>query len=302
MIPLLLATIVALGTRPASVVTAEAPFDAAALTWSGDANLRIRVNGEWITPAIDGDITGRHATAITHFGLTKSLEYEFDAAVANVTVTLFQPGGLEPAATQGGYVTREQWGCPDGESAPMWPPAYTVVTHAVVHHTAGSNDLTDWSAEVLNIWCFHTFTNGWGDIGYNFLIDPNGVIYEGRAGGSGAIGAHFSCRNSNTVGVALLGTFSNVAPTPAALASLERLLAQLCQQDKIVPTAMLYHPPSDLILPTILGHRDGNPSTKTCTITECPGDVLYSMLPMIRSDIASILAEPPPPRRRAAHP
>jgi hypothetical protein len=299
---LLLATIVTLGTRPASVVTSDVPFDAAALTWSGNANLRIRVGSEWIIPAIDGDITDRHATAITHFGLTKSLEYQFDAAVANVTVTLFQPGGLKPAATQGGYVPREQWGCPDGESAPMWPPMYTVVTHAVAHHTAGANDLTNWAAEVLNIWYFHTFTNGWGDIGYNFLIDPNGVIYEGRAGGSGAIGAHFSCRNTNTAGIALLGTFSNVAPTPAALASLERLLAQLCQQNKIDPTAMLYHPPSDLILPTILGHRDGNPSTKTCTITECPGDVLYSMLPMIRSDVASILAEPPPPRRRAARP
>src|SRR5579884_3939955 len=241
MLSLLFATIVALGAKPTSVVTSDAPFDAAALIWSGEANLRIRVNGEWITPAIDGDITEHHATAITHFGLTKSIEYAFDGPVSNVSVTLFAPGGLKRAATHG-YVTRTEWGCPDGESAPMWPPQYTVVTHAVVHHTAGSNDLTDWAAEVLNIWNFHTFSNGWGDIGYNFLIDPNGVIYEGRAGGSGAIGAHFSCRNTNTVGIALLGTFSTVPPTQAALTSLERLLSQLCQQNKIDPTAMVYHP------------------------------------------------------------
>jgi hypothetical protein len=302
MLPLLLAvSLIRAGQSQHSVVKADAPFDAAALTWSGAANVRIRAGGDWIVPASDPDIVERHATAITHFPATQSLEYEFDAPVADVTVTLFPPRALKLAATSS-FVSRTDWGCPDGEGAPRWPPAYTVVTHAVVHHTAGANDLVNWTAEVLNIWYFHTFTNGWGDIGYNFLIDPNGVIYEGRAGGNGAIGAHFSCRNTNTVGVALLGTFSNVPPTDAALASLERLLADLCKLNAIDPTAIVYHPPSQLTVPTILGHRDGNPSTQTCTRTECPGDVLYSMLPMIRSDVAAIVTAPPPPRRRAARP
>ena len=303
MLPLILAaTLLRFGNAPRNVITTAAPFDAAALTWSGSANLRIRTGGNWIAPAIDGDITEHHATAITHFAATKSIEYAFDAPVSDVTVTLFEQSASAIPRVAGGYLTRTDWGCPDGESAPMWPPAYTVVTHAVVHHTAGANDLVDWAAEVRNIWYFHTFSNGWGDIGYNFLIDPNGVVYEGRAGGSGAIGAHFSCRNTNTVGVALLGTFTSTAPTPAAMASLERLLADLCRLNGIDPTAIVFHPPSQLQLPTILGHRDGNPSPQTCTRTECPGDVLYSMLPMIRSDVAVILAEPPPSRRRAVHP
>jgi len=308
MLAFFFATIVALGARQTSIVNSETPFEAAALTWSGPANVRIRVGGQWITPAIDDDITDRHATAITHFEAAKSLEYEFDGAVANVTVTLFPPAPLttslsprERVQGEGSIVSRIDWNCPDGESAPLWPPAYTMVTHAVVHHTAGANDLTNWAAEVRNIWYFHTFTNGWGDIGYNFLIDPNGVIYEGRAGGDSAIGAHFSCRNTNTVGVALLGTFSSVPPTAAALSSLEKLLAELCARNAIDPTVLLFHPPSELLLPTILGHRDGNPSTKTCTRTECPGDVLYSMLPMIRSDVAAINA-PAPPRRRVVRP
>jgi len=297
-----LATIVSLGSKQTSIVTSAKPFDAAALTWQGAANVRIRTTGEWVAPAIDGDITDRHATAITHFAPATSLEYAFDAPVSNVTVTLFEPSAVR-AKFSGPVVSRVEWGCPDGESAPLWPPSYSVVTHAVVHHTAGANDLTDWAAEVRNIWYFHTFTNGWGDIGYNYLIDPNGVIYEGRAGGSGAIGAHFSCRNTNTVGIALLGTYSTVAPTNAALASLEKLLADLCRLDAIDPTAMLYHAPSQLMLPTILGHRDGNPSAVTCTHgTECPGDVLYSMLPAIRTDVAAILSAPPPRRRRAARP
>ena len=309
MIAFLFATLLRFGQSQRSVVNADAPFDAAALTWSGAANGRIRAGGDWIVPASDPDIVERHATAITHFPATQSLEYEFDAPVADVTVTLFPPipPSLSPqrgerVQGEGRFVSRTDWGCPDGESAHLWPPAYTVVTHAVVHHTAGANDLVNWAAEVLNIWYFHTFTNGWGDIGYNFLIDPNGVIYEGRAGGNGAIGAHYSCRNTNTVGVALLGTFSNAPPTDAALASLDRLLADLCKLNAIDPTAIVYHNPSQLTLPTILGHRDGNPSTQTCTRTECPGDVLYSMLPMIRSDVAAIVSAPQAPRRRAARP
>jgi hypothetical protein len=200
-----------------------------------------------------------------------------------------------------GFLSRVEWGCPDGEEAPLWTPVYTIVSHAVVHHTAGANNLPDWVTEVRNIWFFHTYTNGWGDIGYNFLIDPNGIVYEGRAGGNGVIGAHFSCRNTNTVGIALLGTYSTTAPTDAALTSLKNLLAELARRNAIDPTAFAYHPPTNLLLPTILGHRDGNPSTKTCSRTECPGDVLYAMLPAIRSDVAEAIRMALP-RRRAVRP
>src|SRR5207245_3474037 len=79
MLPLFFAIVVSLGSHSHDVVTSEQPFDAAALTWSGAANVRILVGGRWITPAIDADITERHATAITHFPVTTSLEYEFDA-------------------------------------------------------------------------------------------------------------------------------------------------------------------------------------------------------------------------------
>ncbi len=293
-----------------SISSLNAPFEAAALSWSAlpDSEITVRVRAsddgrlwpEWVTANIDDDMTvpseGRYFTAITHFGAAKRyLEYSFSGAADRVTVTMFAP---PPARGQERYATdsftvgsvsvrsRLDWGCPDGESSPLWTAAYTTVTHAVVHHTAGANSLPDWDAELRNIWYFHTFTNGWGDIGYNFLIDPNGVVYEGRAGGDGAIGAHFSCRNTNTVGVALMGTYSNAAPTAAALESLKRLLAELVRQNGINPTEVVYHPPTGLNLPTIIGHRDGNTSTTTCSRTECPGEVLYAMLPSIRVDLA----------------
>jgi hypothetical protein len=108
-------------------------------------------------------------------------------------------------------VTREQWGCTPQTCPAKEAPAYTPVTHLIVHYTAGVNTATDWPAVVRSIWALHVQGNGWNDIGYNYLIDPDGVLYEGRAGGDGVLGAHFSGVNSGTMGVALMGTYSVVA-------------------------------------------------------------------------------------------
>lgn len=312
---------VAIGRATDKVVDASEPFEALALTWSSmdEAAVRVRVSNDgitwsdWTPLTIDDDLTdrsaGRYRTAIAHFGeAALHAEVSFHRPVDRVTVAFFPPAPPRERTiasfTLGALRIRSRvdWGCPDGEGAPLWTPVYTTVTHAVVHHTAGANSVPNWDAELRNIWYFHTFSNGWGDIGYNYLIDPDGVIYEGRAGGEGAIGAHFSCRNTNTAGIALLGTFSTVSPSAAALNSLRALLTEICRRHGIDPTAVVLHVPSQLNVPTILGHRDGNPSPLTCTRTECPGDVLYAMLPAIRQDVFAALNAPPPPRRRAVRP
>ncbi|MDP9361726.1 MAG: N-acetylmuramoyl-L-alanine amidase [Acidobacteriota bacterium] len=283
--------------------------EAVALSWSAGcaAAARVRASDDgvtwnpWVQVAIDEDVTerseGRYFSAITHFGAARRyIEVSLarpDCSIDGVTLTIFPPAAKRlRAAAQSFSVgpvevrSRADWGCPDGEGS-RWTPAYTTVTHAVVHHTDGANTVADWDAELRNIWYFHTVTRGWGDIGYNYLIDPNGVVYEGRAGSHGAIGAHFSCRNTNTVGVAMLGTYTSVLPSPAALASLRRLLAELCRLHAIDPTATVYHPPTALDLPAILGHRDGNPSKTTCSTTDCPGDALYQLLPTLRIEVAA---------------
>jgi len=310
------------GRSQRGVVQSDQTFEAAALSWSADSEVVVRVRvsddardwSQWIPLTIDDDISdpsaGRYLTVITHFDSAKRyVEYAFSQEVDRVTVTMFPPPSEHHRIAAESFPlgpltirSREDWGCPDGESSPLWTPMHTIVTHAVVHHTAGSNTLINWEAELRNIWYFHTYTNGWGDIGYNYLIDPNGVIYEGRAGGEGIIGAHFSCRNSNTVGIALLGTFTSASPTDAALNSLKGLLTEVSRRNGIDPLATVHHPSSGLDLPTILGHRDGNAPGATCTITECPGSVLYSMLPAFRSEISATLNAPPPLRRRAARP
>jgi hypothetical protein len=182
-------------------------------------------------------------------------------------------------------VTRTEWGCPDGQITTHGGLNYTTVTHLIVHHTAMGTEApdSDWPALVQSIWNFHVLERGWADIGYNYLIDPDGVIYEGRAGGDDVIGAHFSGVNAGTMAVAMLGDFSDATPTALALNSLEEILAWKCDQGDLDPVGVSLHEASQLILYTISGHRDGPGAT------ECPGDALYSTLPVIRADVENLL-------------
>lgn len=184
-------------------------------------------------------------------------------------------------------VTRTEWGCPDGQITTHGNLSYTTVTHLIVHHTFSPSTATnnDWAALVRSIWNFHVFSNGWADIGYNYVIDQNGVIYEGRAGGDNVVGAHFSGVNGGTMGVVIIGDFTALPPPASALNSLKRLLAWKADQRGIDPTGQSRHAASGLTLNNISGHRDGPGAT------ECPGDAFYPLLPNIRVDVKTLLAE-----------
>jgi uncharacterized protein (TIGR03437 family) len=187
--------------------------------------------------------------------------------------------GAEPE-----IVPRAGWGC-GAECAPREAPVFADVTHLVVHHSAGANTATSWPAVIRSIWVLHVQGNGWNDIGYNFLIDPNGVIYEGRAGGDGVIGAHFSGVNTGTMGVCLLGTYSTQPPTAAAIASLSQLLTAKAQRWRLDPSGQTLHAASGLTLNVISGHRDAGLSTRASGTTECPGNGLYTWLPEVRRTV-----------------
>ncbi len=206
------------------------------------------------------------------------------------------PGGVAKAALvpRPPVVSRVAWGCSDGSGSPGWAPQFTTVTHLIVHHSAGANSANDWSQVVGDIWSFHSRPvaqngRGWGDIGYNYLIDPNGIIYEGRAGGDNVIGAHFACVNGGTMGVCLLGTFTSAQPSAAALESLQKILAWKAGQRGIAPTGVTFHPGAALLLPNISGHRHANDSATACGATECPGDRLFALLPSIRDGVKAML-------------
>lgn len=225
-------------------------------------------------------------------------------------------------------VTRAEWGCPDPDGTkakelglPKFDRKPTIVTHLIIHNT-GSKEY--WSKMtypqiVLAIWANESYlydpdtknhfpipnTNykipggpGWGDIGYNYLVDPNGYIYEGRAGGDNIMGAHFNCVNGNTMGVALIGDFrtGKQLPTKKAIRSLKYLLAWKCDKENIDPIGKRKHADSWIEdLPNICGHQDGNnkPNTnpKACPDNrECPGKTVYDKLPSIRNEVKQFIS------------
>jgi hypothetical protein len=180
-------------------------------------------------------------------------------------------------------VPRLSWGA--NEAIRRAPPAYAPdVRFAIVHHTAGRNDYTraEAPAIVRGIQVFHVQGNGWNDIGYNFLVDRFGTIYEGRYGGTdrNVVGAHAMGFNTGSVGIALLGTYGGSAPSAAAQEAIARLIAWRLDLAHADPTGLLtvisggsekYARGVPVSLRTVSGHRDTG-------FTECPGAALYARL------------------------
>jgi N-acetylmuramoyl-L-alanine amidase len=210
--------------------------------------------------------------------------------------------GLEPPV-----ISRAGWGADeslrfDSSGKETWPPAFWPIQKLIVHHTATRNNDPDPSATVRSIYYYHAVTQGWGDIGYNFLIDEAGNVYEGRhsrdyapgetptgrnLAGDGVTGAHAQGFNSGTVGIALLGTLTSQDATAAARDTLERLLAWEAYESGIDPLgSSLYTNPvsgQTATFANIAGHRDVGS-------TECPGATFYTTLPAIRSDVDARVA------------
>lgn len=178
---------------------------------------------------------------------------------------------------------RAQW-CPMPFVCPKNnDPSLTRPTHLIVHHTAGNNNAMDWAAVMRAIWELHVKGNGWADIGYNFLVDPNGVAYEGR--GDGILGAHFSAVNTGTSGISMIGTYTGLPPTVAAMSTLIDLLTWQAQRYSLDPFAETLHAASGLELNVVSGHRDAGLSPRASGRTECPGTSLYPLLPALREEV-----------------
>ncbi|MBT3423540.1 MAG: T9SS type A sorting domain-containing protein [Bacteroidetes bacterium] len=172
----------------------------------------------------------------------------------------------------------------DGLPAPTENPAFTQTDHVVVHHSAGSNLNTDHLSAIRTIYIYHTQTNGWDDIGYNYVIARDGTIYDAREGHNlveedFVKGAHFCGKNSNTMGVSILGTYTNELPPDTAVSALVWLLSWKLHKDQLNPLDSSIHPRGgNDYLPVICGHQDG------CA-TICPGDIFYSQFNQIRNEV-----------------
>jgi peptidoglycan hydrolase-like amidase len=173
--------------------------------------------------------------------------------------------------SQPAIISRAAWGA--DESWMTWAPEKATPQVMVVHHSAGSDGGNDPAAVVRGIYHYHAVTLGWGDIGYNFLIDSQGHIYEGRAGGDDTIGGHTTGYNTGSIGIALLGTYESMVATPAAENALVNLAGYLAAKYDLDPSVTKSF--IDKQIPTLSGHRD-------LTQTLCPGTTEHSRLPGIR--------------------
>ncbi|MGN7703171.1 N-acetylmuramoyl-L-alanine amidase [Cellulosimicrobium sp. 22601] len=182
-----------------------------------------------------------------------------DAAVASG-----YPGSSRAPA----FYSRAQWGA--DESLRTWSPAQGNIQAAVIHHTAGTNTYGtgDVPAILRGIYAYHAQTRGWGDIGYNFLVDKFGRIWEGRAGGIEleTTGAHVSGYNTPTTGVSVLGNYQTATVSNAAVDAIVRLLGWKLSIHGVDAggTTVI----NGQRLPTIFGHRD-------VASTSCPGQTLW---------------------------
>jgi hypothetical protein len=331
------------GWRSSDIVETDFAFTHVGLHWRGPAlnRLELRTSGDgarwssWQAVIVEGgpedNPRGEWFAALVGADRHHLVQYRLPAdgpVPERITVTYLnsvdgprRPIGQilanDPRAKgtdlRADIISREEWGADEslryeatGEES--WLRTYVPPRIVAVHHTATRNFTHDAAADVRSIYAFHAVTRGWGDIGYNALIDPDGRIYEGRRGREvdpfgrlhrdilsfGVVGAHATGYNYGGASVSLLGDFMQVAPTDAAWRALEEFLVFQHRRFEIDPRATIDFARSDELwrygLPTLCGHRD-------CGVTECPGDFVYRRLPALRQRVAERINGEAPTRR-----
>ncbi|HEX6331029.1 MAG TPA: N-acetylmuramoyl-L-alanine amidase [Actinomycetota bacterium] len=294
------------------------------VTWEqpgrGDVHAEVRTEreGGWSRPVHLGseddadpgspDANSRRGSSFLWTGggrcIRLALELDRGVRVSDVAVVFVDSSGEVPSA--GGFagtaqafakrprvVTRQAWGA-DPKLLNCTPSVADRVLMGFVHHTAGTNAYSPAEADdvIRGVYAFHTNGRGWCDIGYNFLVDRFGTVYEGRSGGmtEPVIGAAQMGFNTRAFSVSVMGNFETAAVPTAVQRALVRLLAWRLDLAHVNPSARAtmvsaggsntrYEAGQVVRLPTIAGHRDTG-------LTACPGDRLYKLLPSIREKVA----------------
>lgn len=214
------------------------------------------------------------------------LEATFIDSTAGPTAAELEAQALalpQPEAPQSGYpkppvIPRSVW-CTDPKCNYSDGLGYSSVTHLLLHHTVSGGGM-DSGVAMRAIWFYHTVTRGWGDIGYNYLVDIDGRIYEGHLGGDDVIGTHAAAANAGSMALSMIGNFTSIEPPPAVRNAAAELFAWKASQKGIDvfsasrPVAMSWG------LPHLAGHRD------VYGTTACPGDSGHPWLPWLRDEVA----------------
>ncbi len=291
-------------SRSLSSAPGRAPFDMLAVHWVGGGSVDYRTrsatgrwrpwrtaddesrSGAWHDSDLDWTGRSRAVRFRVHGDVRRLRSYELDSRV------LARPARATAAAGTPAIVTRQGWRANE-EIVRVRPLIASRIRLAIVHHTAGTNNYTraQAAAIVRGIEVYHVLGNGWNDIGYNFLVDRFGTVYEGRGGGveRNVVGAHAQGFNVGTVGVALIGSFNSTTPTAAQQKALVDLLAWRLDVAHLDPSSTVGYTSSGnykfragrvVTLRAISGHRDTGP-------TECPGARAYALLPSLIHRVAA---------------
>jgi hypothetical protein len=291
-------------------------FNVVGLHWQGAGSVRFRtrsVSGRWSSwqpaapeaedrPDVGAEEHGRPGWRLGNpyfAGTSDRIEYRLRGQVRRLRAWfVWSPPAPAPPRTLAvagspAIVPRLSWGA--NESIRRGVVSYApALRFALVHHTAGSNSYTraESAAIVRGIELYHVRGNGWNDIGYNFLVDRYGQIFEGRYGGitRNVIGAHAGGFNTGSVGVSLLGNYDGVAPPAAARDALAALIAWRLDVAHVDPLSTVtaisggnerFQSGVPVLLRAISGHRDTG-------FTTCPGDVEYRRIPELAHAVAAL--------------
>jgi len=179
-------------------------------------------------------------------------------------------------------VSRSGWGADESlrfdDYGEIWPREYQLVKKVIVHHTVTPNN-QDTFATVRSIYYYHAVEQGWGDIGYNYLVGHDGRIFQGRVGGDNVVGGHSFQYGFGSSGISCLGTFNTADVSASCWSSLIAIVAWTGRNLDPQGSSAFHENPN---LRNICGHRDTN-------ITECPGNALYADLPALRNAVEDVL-------------
>ncbi|MFF3940317.1 peptidoglycan recognition protein family protein [Streptomyces phaeofaciens] len=226
------------------------------------------------------------------------------AATSAQAARALRPPAARPAsahtAVKPRIVPRTAW-LDDVSRRTQPPPRYDDKVVAVfVHHTDSPNgyDCADAPRIIRYLYAGQTGARDWDDIGYNFVVDKCGTVYEGRAGGVDrpVTGAHTQGFNHRTAGIAALGTFTAGVKVPQAMVdSIAAVAAWKLGLSDVDPRTQArltssnslsrYRAGATATLPALAGHDDGY-------MTSCPGAALSARLPEIRQTAARLQGRP----------
>jgi hypothetical protein len=301
---------VPLGSRVLATASAAgrspARFNMVALHWQGSGTPAFSVreaSGRWSPWQEADDDWGRAGAwrkqgSPAWTGTATAIRYRLAGRVTRLRAYfLWSPPVRVPTrrlsiAGSPAIIPRSGWHA--DESIRRAPPQYApTLRFALVHHTVNSNDYTaaQSASIVRGIEVYHVKANGWNDIGYNFLVDRYGQIFEGRYGGidRNVVGAHSQGFNTGSVGVAVIGDYQDVSISAAAKNALVQLLAWRLDVAHLDPLSFQnvlsggnsrFPAGAPVVLRAISGHRD-------TYFTECPGNQLYAQIPSIAKAVAA---------------